>query len=432
MLNRKNFNDLNKFFIENPFTFTFIFIFSAIGLNTLYNCLAAQWGLTWPHTNFLIASTERFSDFFSYIYSFDKSKEYQTEPNLLILLTQMDNYLNSDVFKFGFLIGNGDPIHFQTPLNYSIGLYLNEALQRFNVVILFIILVFFTYYIIYCFLARMAKKSSLFFICGFIISYPLIFGFFEGNIFSLINVMFIVTSFYLAFYNKNLLYSSIFLSISANINPVSIIFVLMYLPFGIKNFIKSFIYTFIFSILIFAFFYFMVIYFSENYTLDNFILSLKWFHRNLLNYENFSFSTSLTSFLGTIGFKYNLNLYIIVFIINLIFICLLMLGFIRKHIPKDIFIFGICITYALISPFFSNEYLILYWLPLVYMISSISEDKFNEFRFVCSLTLLVLLTPKVYPVFGDNLQDFINGLMLVLISIYLSKHIILKFKINSN
>ena len=421
MLNHRHFKNLENFYSRNPYIFSFLFISFALCLNTLYNSLSAQWSLPWQHSTFLISPVERFFDFFTYFFSFPNSEAYKIGSSALIHPSQLDGYLKNNSFESGLLLSSGKPIILQTPLNALIALPISNIMQKFNVMHVYLTLLFFCFFIILSMLDEFSRFSKMVKILSFVISYPFLLNIFKGNIFITINLIFIIMAFYAAFYKKNLFYSSLFLSISININPLSGSLTLLYLVFNKINFIKSSLLTIFLSVLIFLLSYLVITSYVENYNLSNFLLSLKWFYINLLNINSFIASTSMTSFFQTIGFNFNIEIYLMIIFLNIFFSITLIFGFIKSKIPTDIYVFGVFILFSLVSFLFPNDYLLLFWIPLIFIINNFGNDGFNRIRFLCSLVILFVLSPKVYIVLGENFQNFANGLIFTLIAIKIIK-----------
>ena len=104
-------------------------------------------------------------------------------------------------------------------------------------------------------------------------------------------------------------------------------------------------------------------------------------------------------------------------------------GFLLKFITIDIYLISIFLIYQIVSLNLENYYLLNFWIPLIFLITHLKNNKTTEFnlRKLCTIGLLIILIPKEYPSFGINLSQTVNPLCGFICLIIITSNIVYNF-----
>lgn len=416
---------VHNFQNEKIFRIVFFSIFSLTSLNAIYNSLSSALGGGVATTTFLMPPHDLFGDYFKAIFSFTSENTNINIPGFDRIGNIINGYLQNNPYKnINNLTGlpsnlNGLPL---STLYAFTNLFLINYVNPFYLYLYVIIFIGLAYLLlINSFIIN--KSERIYFIFSVIISYPILFIIVRGHLLSLLTTLFIFS--YAFFLHKSKINIALFfLAVACNIRPNSVIFLPLIIILSNKislEFIILGLFRFlIIFILIFSGCLLIVNNIYDIYNLNNFMSSLKGYHSNyVISSAGLPFGSSLLGgFKFFLGYKSYLEPIILIFSAGSVVYSIYLYFLNRLDITS--FVFILCSFYCLSTSVFSDYYLGIFFLPIIFFSLNYKYRHHDKIlNYIQIITCVIMLSPKNYFFNNDiSYQVFINPFILLFSVVY--------------
>ena len=402
----------------------FLLVFLLLSINAIYNSLASGFGYQYPLNTFLFDPNDLFADYFKTTFSFINNKnEIHDFINLPELLR---NYFLTNPYKSSIqALHNGELTNLHgTPISQLFALINVYFIKYVNPVYIFTFLNILFIYLAYLTLKKLVHSSydRALMMLIFISSYPFLFYFTRGHLYSIALVI-LIANYLINIKNSKFISALFFLALAVNIRFNSAIFLayIFFIESTITLKIKNILIFTSLTIILFTGSLYVDELFYPLYSFSNFIEAVKNYHQlYVVGDAGFSFGSSP---FGVLKYFYGFNKTIEIFplLASILLIAFILMPKFISRFPESSFIFLICAAFALSTPVFADYYLSIFFIPLLFLYNSKKNNaKYNNnINFCIFISCILLISPKNYYFFNmPSIQIFLNPMILSISFLY--------------
>lgn len=402
----------------------FVFIFSSLALNSIFNSLAYSLGFQYPYTSFLFYREDLFADFFKS--NFAIARELGILLNATELPSLIKSYLLINPYHGLPELESGMLTVFHLPpLTMLVNIVTIYLMKWFGGMFIYIMLTLILVTSLYLALRGFCINiiDSLLWLIACLMTYPALMIITRGNLFAGLAGLSIGAYCILTFMDSRKYLALFFLAVAVNVRPNLIFLSALFLIFHQNFRIKYLLFFLISSCLILFGSLFLDHLVFPDYTLQNFFLGLKNYHTIYVeNAAGVEFGSSLFGAVTIlIGSSKNLEISVLIFGILLIFYSSLLLYLSKiSPIAYSYVMLSIC---SLSTVIFADYHLIVFIIPLLLLFLQkkgalvkglLVESKIEFYSILYGC--LFLLVPKNYFYLEGalSLQVLINPVIMLI------------------
>lgn len=413
-------------FTKNPSSLLrtiFVFIFTALAFNSIFNSLAYSFGFQYPYTSFLFYREDIFADFFKS--NFAIAKELGISLNVSELSALVKSYLLYNPYRGLPELESGMLTVFHLPpLTMLLDLVCIYLMKWFGGIFTYIMLISVLVGSLFLGLRSCCINivNSLLWLIACLMTYPALMIITRGNLFAGLAGLSIGAYCVLTFKGSQKYLALFFLAVAINIRPNLIFMLAIFLIFHQNISMKYLFFFLISSCLIFFGALFLDYLIFPAYTLQNFFLGLKNYHIIYVDkFGGVEFGSSLFGAITALfGILEYLEISILIFGLMLILYCSRL--FYLSKISSIGYSYVILCISSLSTVIFADYHLIMFVIPLLLLylqengalgegLLLKSRIEFYSIMYGC----LFLLVPKNYFYLDGalSLQVVINPVIML-------------------